>query len=337
MIRITLVSVLALLAGCTMMARHALDERYGEPDPARFDVAAKPPQGMSYRQDIQPILNRRCVVCHACYDAQCQLKLSAWEGVARGASKKKVYDSARVLEAPPTRLFVDARTASGWRARDFHPVLNERSQTRTANLSGSVLFRMLDLKRRHPLPDAKVLPASFDFSLNRDQQCATIEEFDSFEQDYPQWGMPYGLPGLSDAEQATLVRWLELGAPYEGPTPLPPSVEQQVREWEQFLNGDSLKQQLTSRYLYEHLFLAHLHFDSDPHSHYFRLVRSRTPPGKATREIATRRPYDDPGVSRVYYRLEPERETLVAKTHMPCPRMRPTSPPIRSSRSGHCL
>ena len=33
--------------------------------------------------------------------------------------------------------------------------------------------------------------------------------------------------------------------------------------------------------------------------------------------MATRRPYDDPGVARVYYRLVPERETLLAKTHMP--------------------
>src|SRR5262249_50754986 len=31
----------------------------------------------------------------------------------------------------------------------------------------------------------------------------------------------------------------------------------------------------------------------------------------------TRRPYDDPGVARVYYRLRPVHETLVAKTHMP--------------------
>jgi hypothetical protein len=317
MIRTPLFALLALLAGCTMLARYTLDQRYGEPDPTRFDVAATPPQGMSYRDDIQPLLNRRCVVCHACYDAQCQLKLSAWEGVARGASKQKVYDAARLVEAPPTRLFVDAGTASAWRDHDFHPVLNERAPTARADLAGSVLFRMLDLKRRHPLPDAQVLPATFDFSLNRDQQCATIEEFDRFERDYPQWGMPYGLPGLSDAEHATLLRWLQQGAPYEGPAPLPPAIAQQVREWEQFLNGASLKQQLTSRYLYEHLFLAHLHFTSDPDSHYFRLVRSSTPPGQATREIATRRPYDDPGVSRVYYRLEPERETLVAKTHMP--------------------
>jgi hypothetical protein len=317
MVRITWIAGLVLLTGCAMLARHTLNERYGEPDPARFDIAVKPPAGMSYRHDIQPILDRRCVVCHACYDAQCQLKLSAWEGVARGASKQKVYDGARVLEAQPTRLFIDAQTTSEWRARDFFPVLNERAPTPAADLGASVLFRMLDLKRRHPLPDVKVLPATFDFSLNRDQQCPRIEEFDRFERDYPQWGMPYGLPGLSAAERATLVRWLEQGAPYEGPVPLPAAVKQQVQDWEQFLNGDSLKEQLTSRYLYEHLFLAHLHFDSDPGSHYFRLVRSSTPPGEPTREIATRRPYDDPGVSRVYYRLRAERETLVAKTHMP--------------------
>jgi hypothetical protein len=41
-----------------------------------------------------------------------------------------------------------------------------------------------------------------------------------------------------------------------------------------------LKERLVSRYLFEHLFLAHLYFDSDPEHHYFRLLRSRTPPGQ---------------------------------------------------------
>jgi hypothetical protein len=316
--RITLLTLLALLAGCALLARHTLDERFGKPDPARFDTPALPPPGMSYRTDIQPILNHRCVVCHACYDAPCQLKLTAWEGIARGATRQKVYDSARLLEAAPTRLFIDAHTASGWRSRDFHPVLNERAQTPEANLSAGLLFRMLDLKRRHPLPDSGVLPAAvFDFSLNRKQQCATIEEFDTFEKNYPQWGMPYGLPGLSTAEQATLQHWLEQGAPYAGAAALPSAEAAQVQDWERFLNGESLKAQLMGRYLYEHLFLAHLYIESDPQRHYFRLVRSATPTGQPIREIATRRPYDDPGVEQVYYRLAMERETLVAKTHMP--------------------
>lgn len=305
------------LAGCTTLARHDLDRQYGSPDPARFDMPAPPPPGVSYRRDIQPILDRRCVVCHACYDAQCQLKLSAWEGVARGASKEKVYEGARLDEAQPTRLFEDAQKASQWRERGFYPVLNERTPAPEANLSASVLYRMLDLKRRHPLPGDAVLPKSFDFSLDRDQQCARLEEFDGFEREYPLWGMPYGLPGLSEREQAVLARWLELGWPYEGPAPLPESVQRQAREWEAFLNGDSRKERLASRYLYEHLFLAHLYFESDREPHYFRLVRSTTPPGQPVSLVATRRPYDDPGVERVYYRLVPERETIVAKTHMP--------------------
>jgi hypothetical protein len=33
--------------------------------------------------------------------------------------------------------------------------------------------------------------------------------------------------------------------------------------------------------------------------------------------IATRRPFDDPGVKRSFYRFVPLKEALVAKTHMP--------------------
>jgi hypothetical protein len=127
MIRIMLMTLLALIVGCTLVARRTLDEHYGKPNPERFDVPVAS-QKISYRSDIQPILDRRCVVCHGCYDAPCQLKLSVWEGVARGASKEKVYDGGRLVEAAPTRLFVDAQTASEWRSRGFHPVLNERSK-----------------------------------------------------------------------------------------------------------------------------------------------------------------------------------------------------------------
>jgi hypothetical protein len=129
--------------------------------------------------------------------------------------------------------------------------------------------------------------------------------------------MPFGLPGLSSAEFATLSRWLENSAPFEAVPPLPAQVDKQVGEWEAFLNGDSLKQRLVSRYVFEHLFLAHLYFDSDPQHHFFRLVRSRTPPGQPIDLLASRRPYDDPGVERVYYRLQREQEAVVDKTHMP--------------------
>jgi hypothetical protein len=47
-----------------------------------------------------------------------------------------------------------------------------------------------------------------------------------------------------------------------------------------------------------------------------RIVRSTTPPGVAIDEIATRRPYDDPGDSRFWYRLQPIESAIVHKTHI---------------------
>jgi len=49
--------------------------------------------------------NLKQVVCHGCYDAPCQLKMSSIEGIERGASSEKVYVSARVHPAPLTRIF----------------------------------------------------------------------------------------------------------------------------------------------------------------------------------------------------------------------------------------
>lgn len=312
----SLAVLLLLAAGCATLAQHQFDERYGAPDPTRYDKPAPPTANApSYREHVQPILERRCVVCHACYDAPCQVKLGAWEGIARGGSTERVYDGGRLSEAAPSRLFVDAQSASQWRKKGFFPILNERSPE--ANLEGSVLYRALALKRAHPLPGDALLGKPFDFSLDRDQTCARVEEFDDYERKFPLGGMPYGLPGLDEREFDTISRWLKAGAPYEGPTPLAADVARQVQEWETFLNGGSLKERLMSRYVYEHLFLGHLYFESDPARTPFRLVRSTTPPGKPVVPIATRRPYDDPGVARPFYRLAPEREPIVAKTHMP--------------------
>ncbi|MFC6671745.1 hypothetical protein [Marinobacterium aestuariivivens] len=64
--------------------------------PALAALGATP----DYLRDIGPILERRCVVCHGCYDAPCQLKLGAWEGVERGAHPDRIYDVTRLIAAP---------------------------------------------------------------------------------------------------------------------------------------------------------------------------------------------------------------------------------------------
>lgn len=315
-------SSLALLAvcvaGCASLTQDSLDARFGPADPARYDRVAPTAAGeKSYRRDVRPVLERRCVVCHGCYDAPCQLKLGSLEGIARGATKATVYDGTRLEEAPPTRLFVDAQLPSQWRQKGFYPVLNERSPSPENNLAASVLYRSLALKRAHPLPEDKVLSKDFDFSLDRTQSCPRLDEYVAYEREHPKGGMPYGLPGLSGRELDVVTRWLAAGSPDDALLPLPPRVARQVADWEQFLNGNSLKERLMSRYVYEHLFLGHLMFEGDAQRSVFRIIRSAAAPGEPATPVASRRPYDDPGVARVYYRLELERETILAKTHMP--------------------
>lgn len=309
--------VLTVLTGCAPLSQESLDARFGPAESTRFDEVPLAGAGVSYRREVKTILDHRCVVCHGCYDAPCQLKLGSWDGIVRGTSKDRIYASLRLLEAPTTRLGVDAQRPSEWRQKEFTPVLNERTPLPEHQLAGSVLYRALALKQEHPLPQIAVLPDSFDFALNRDQTCPNLGEYDKYERDHPLAGMPYGLPGLAPRDLDTIKRWLVAGAPDDPPVPLPSAVASQVADWEIFLNGDSRKEQLMSRYLYEHLFLGHLVFEGDAQRTVFRLVRSATAPGEPVKLIATRRPHDDPGVPRVYYRLQRDDETLLAKTHMP--------------------
>ena len=265
-----------------------------------------------YPSQVKSIVEQRCMVCHGCYDAPCQLKLDAWAGLQRGASKDKVYDGTRLITANMTRLFEDARTTREWRQKGFYPVLDD------AKPEQGVMHRMLELKQQHPLPAGDRLPASFDLGLDRKQQCVKQEDFDRYARDYPLWGMPYGLPGLGGDEYEMLSTWLAQGAP--GVTrPAPPAAERAALEsWEAFFNGDSLKQQLMSRYIYEHLFIGNLYFsDLGGKPAYYKLVRSRTAPGQPIDIIATRRPYDPPGNEEFYYRLQPLRTSVLDKRHMP--------------------
>jgi hypothetical protein len=306
-----------VLGGCAVVNQTYLNKKYGTPDAAARSRFAREAKGIDFVKKIKTILDNRCVVCHACYDSPCQLKLSSYDGLERGGSKVKVYDTTRLHEADPTRLGVDAQSAAEWREKSFHPVLNERTQTPEYNRDASVLYQMLTLKKKNPLPQSKVLPDSFDFSLDRKQVCPALEEFDRFSKDHPEWGMPYGFPGISDEDSNLMVQWVEQGAPYEGLPPLSKAQLDHVAQWEAFLNGESNKEQLMSRFIYEHLFLAHFYFDDLPPGDFYEIVRSKTPPGKPLDLVVTRRVYDDPQVSRVYYRLRRDESTIVTKRHLP--------------------
>ena len=274
-----------------------------------------PKEDISFKDEVQPILESRCVVCHGCYDAPCQLKLTSPEGIHRGANKNKVYNAARLTADPPTRLFIDAMTTEEWRQKGFETVLNEGEPNKVRNLEDSVMYKMLRQKRLYPQARTGMLSDDFDVSIDRAQTCPTVSEFDKYAAEHPKGGMPYALPDLNRKEYTTLVHWLAQGAPMPDDEPPSRAAAKQIERWEVFLNGDSNKQKLVNRYLYEHLFQAHLHFEGTDNREFYRLVRSTTAPGEPVDIIPTRRPYGDPA-GPVYYRIVRHQGSIVAKTHM---------------------
>lgn len=316
MYRIFLLLLAVMLASC--------QEGYSRTDQTSPINRADVTHG--YRQFVQPILNRRCVVCHGCYDAPCQLKLSSAEGLLRGANPRKVYNGTRLIADDPTRLFIDAHGVAAWRNKGFFSVTDSNDADQHAE-GASVMYRMLQLKSLNPLTgvveDNGIIPERlFDFSLDKTDSCPTQADFYTYSERHPMWGMPYGLPEIPVAEAMVLKYWLRAGAPVSPLPSLPSALQQNIAHWERFLNGDSLKQRLMSRYLFEHLFLAHLYFpdhSANPRrpDSYFQLVRSSTPSGQDINVIATRRPYDDPGVARFYYRLQRIEGSITAKNHLP--------------------
>src|SRR3990167_10413003 len=265
---------------------------------------------VSYSRDVQPIFTAKCVACHACYDAPCQLNLGSGEGVQRGASKTLVYDGGRTNEQATTRLYLDAHGEAAWRRKSFYSVLN------TQGSQAALMARMLELGHAKPLVANAKLPAELELGINRQNQCALPGEFASYAAKRPAEGMPFAVTGLEPQEYQTLQAWLAAGAPVDEQALQPSASEAgQIVEWEALLNANGARANLVSRWLYEHLFIAHLYFAGGEPGHFFQLVRSRTPSGQPIDPIATRRPNDDPG-NTFYYRLWPVQGVIVHKTHI---------------------
>jgi Fatty acid cis/trans isomerase (CTI) len=298
------------LRNCSLIAVTLLSLNGG----LRAAISQSALTGDDYSTRIQPIFTSRCIACHSCYNAPCQLNLQSYSGVARGAAKLNVYDRSRLESVAPSRLGIDGHSVSDWRARGFFDVMGKTTPART------LLMQFLELRAGHPAVQPRKSVEDSNFCpANGDQFALSAEST-------PELGMPYGLPPLSQAEIATMRAWISNDAP--GPTEaklasrhtVPPEREAEVRTWETFLNGSSPREKLFARYLLEHLFLAHLHFLSDatsPQPVFFRLVRSRTPCESGIDEIATRRPNDDPGSPDFHYCLSQLDTVIVDKTHIP--------------------
>lgn len=262
-----------------------------------------------YSKQVQPIFDNRCLACHSCFNAPCQLNLQNYEGFERGAQKLNVY-ATRVKSVDPSRMWIDAHGAGEWRKKGFFDV--NTSKDASANLFYNFLKLRVDQPQKNitkQVAESEICPSS-------------MSEFAPVAEKMPELGMPYGLPALNAQEMQTIESWIKKGAP--GPSAaslkerqkIAPGTQKQIKEWEKFLNAKDLSQQLVSRYLYEHLFLAHIYFP-EKKSEFFRLVRSKTACEKGVEEIASRRPNDDPGVKNFYYCLVKFPGTVVMKTHIP--------------------
>ncbi len=302
--------IVLILVGGFYVAQY-LSENKSDHTPTHVTSTTKNIELSSYQLDVKPILEKRCIVCHSCYDAPCQLKLSSVEGLTRGAKKEKIYNPRRLLAIDPTRLFVDAKTETEWRSKGFHSILDK-----TDNTNKSLFQLMLELKQHHPQLHNGKLPSDFTLDIDRKQECPTQRNFNQYAKKHSLWGMPYGMPNLSQQENKTLNNWLRNGAIIPESITLKNKASTQIVQWENFLNQASNKHRLMSRYIYEHIFHAHIHFKNTPSNEFYRLVRSYTPQGIAIDEIATLRPYDLPQSDKFYYRLLRYIPTVIAKNHL---------------------
>jgi hypothetical protein len=278
--------------------------------PVAFPI---PTRTIEYQKEVKPILDKRCTVCHSCYNSPCQLKLDSFEGTDRGATKKAIYNATRLHSMAPTRLFTDATTTAEWRKKDFFSV----TDSSVANgLNDSLTMLLLSHKMKNPKSAGEYRPEADDLTCAQNR-----DELGEFLEKHPNQGMPFGFPPLQKDEFETIAGWLVQGA--KGPdatlqaelTTPKASDALAIQQWEAFLNRDDAKHAMTARYLYEHLFLAHLKFGT-PTNEFYELVRSRTAPGLPIDLVATVRPYDDPGTRQVFYRFRKIHSTIVNKTHM---------------------
>ena len=283
-----------------------------------------------YLEQVQPILNRRCIACHGCLDSPCMLKMTNHEGVMRGAYARNP-EATHIFAEAPIRLNNEPNLAA-WRKRGFKPVVERQGDPRERP-NRSVLYQMLSAGHANNKPGFAVKPLE-EIYYNLDAHlCPSSKTIESYLEKRPYAGMPFGFPAITDEERGVFYNWIVAGSP--GPTAAEMARKQAasrpdvIQRWEDFLNQKDARSPLTSRYIFEHVFLATITFKEMP-GEFFRLVRSASPlatsakPGAGAtadaspiREIITARPFDTPyidGVDKFNYRLQKITSSCVQKS-----------------------
>ncbi len=103
LLAIVFLGVVAAGGGCSLLRRLVLDHEFGEPKSRDLETTLADEAGGARRSRVQTVLDSRCVVCRACYDAPCQVNLTAPAGIARGGGQGKPFDFVRRPALLPAR------------------------------------------------------------------------------------------------------------------------------------------------------------------------------------------------------------------------------------------
>lgn len=284
--------------------------------------------GDFYRDKIQPILASRCVTCHSCTSAPCQLNLSSYAGLVRGLSKENPNFAglSRLFREATRARLEDGFSEHEWRQRGFYPVLPKGS------IHDSILYlALVEEDDDNQIPDDNQTKTLLSLLTEEKFECPVdAGEYRSFRERYPFSTMPLTCQKLPYHERQTLLDWLEVGAPgpmnrglaiLSKPTLTSKSqlscseLDLMIQQFEDFLNPSSMRGRAVARYLFEHLYAVNIHFTANP-GEFYRIVRSRTPYPQDIDLIVTEFITDDPKTS-VYYRLQKLDQVIELKRHIP--------------------
>jgi hypothetical protein len=294
----------------------------------------------TFLDKVQPILSQRCVACHGCYEAPCQLNLQTYEGFRRGYNPEPIFSAKRIWDTKPTRPF-DATSINEWRQMHFLPVVPDNLTDTNENPKASVMYELLELGSKNESGFSLAGSTLIQKQLEQDSLAcvATPEQLTRHFATDNKWkvvstaqyktnglvGMPLGFPKLKEDaannEKKTLTDWIEAGTP--GPSPEATAVltrpstaaSKLIADWEAFLNGPSAQAAQSARYIYEHVFTTAIHFSEAP-GEYYELVRTKSADGPVV-PLKTLSPVDDPGVRPFFYRFRKHTGPLVQKSLVP--------------------
>lgn len=171
---------LFLFSACQNNHPSIVDLSFPAPTPAPVPLPAPVERTVSYTKEIKPLIEFKCLSCHSCFDAPCQLKLESTEGLERGAFHESIYGGARTEAMTPTRLGIDETTVSGWRERGFYSVLDAEN-----GQSQPLLLEMISLAKQFPFPPNGKLPDTIELGITRKNQCVSNDKFPEFAQKFP--------------------------------------------------------------------------------------------------------------------------------------------------------